>query len=221
MTTDCFQAAHKISMKHPHNQKQKRGNDSSQRLKPTALTDGTGERGRHSTSLTYHPIWPRFRHTSERLDHTTQLGFHPPHFLPICQLTCQALLIPPKTLQLASSLLIHVVFPTVSAAADSSTSCTLTTQSSSFVPLFHSPVEASPLLFLVESDVFQLQRARDEADFTALFHQTADPPVIVELLQIGEIRKQQGFTLLCEMESWLEKPEIILHNLSLKICVFS
>lgn len=82
-------------------------------------------------------------------------------------------------------------------------------------------MEASPLLFLVESDVLQLQRARDEADFTALFHQTADPPVIVELLQIGEIRKQQGFTLLCEMESWLEKPEIILHNLSLKICVFS
>lgn len=82
-------------------------------------------------------------------------------------------------------------------------------------------MEASPLLFLVESDVLQLQRARDEADFTAFFHQTADPPVIVELLQIGEIRKQQGFTLLCEMESWLEKPEIILHNLSLKICVFS
>lgn len=45
-------------------------------------------------------------------------------------------------------------------------------------------MEASPLLFLLESDVFQLQRTRDEADLAAFFHQTADPPVIVELLQI-------------------------------------
>lgn len=49
-----------------------------------------------------------------------------------------------------------------------------------------SPVEASSLLLLLESDVLQLQRTRDESDFTAFFHQTADPPVIVELLQIGE-----------------------------------
>lgn len=47
-----------------------------------------------------------------------------------------------------------------------------------------SPMEASPLLFLLESDVFQLQWTRDEADLAAFFHQTADPPVIVELLQI-------------------------------------
>lgn len=45
-------------------------------------------------------------------------------------------------------------------------------------------MEASPLLFLLESDVFQLQWTRDEADLAAFFHQTADPPVIVELLQI-------------------------------------
>lgn len=47
-----------------------------------------------------------------------------------------------------------------------------------------SPMEASPLLFLLESDVFQLQWTRDEADLAAFFHQTADPPVIVELLQM-------------------------------------
>lgn len=46
-----------------------------------------------------------------------------------------------------------------------------------------SPVEASPLLFLLQADVFQLQWTRDEADLAAFFHQTADPPVIVELLQ--------------------------------------
>lgn len=47
-----------------------------------------------------------------------------------------------------------------------------------------SPVEASSLLFLLESDVFQLQRTGDEADLAAFFHQTAYPPVIVELLKI-------------------------------------
>lgn len=67
------------------------------------------------------------------------------------------------------------VFVTISIDAYSSTSWTLTSQSSS-------PVEASPLLFLLESDVFQLQRARDEANVAAFFHQAADPPVIVELL---------------------------------------
>lgn len=60
--------------------------------------------------------WPRSRHTSERLDHTTQLGFHPPH--PSCLSagsTAKALLIPevalspthPQTLQPSLSLLIH------------------------------------------------------------------------------------------------------------------
>lgn len=56
-----------------------------------------------------------------------------------------------------------------------------------------SPVEASSLLLLLQSNILQLQRTRDESDFTAFFHQTADPPVIVELLQIGEnwMRKHQ------------------------------
>lgn len=67
------------------------------------------------------------------------------------------------------------VFVTISVAAYSPTSWTLTSQSSS-------PVEASSLLFLLESDVFQLQRARDEANVAAFFHQAANPPVIVELL---------------------------------------
>lgn len=52
-------------------------------------------------------------------------------------------------------------------------------------------MEASSLLLLLESDVFQLQGARDEADVTAFFHQTADPPVIVVLLQIEEIKKKK------------------------------
>lgn len=50
--------------------------------------------------------------------------------------------------------------------------------------LADSPVEASSLLLLLESDVFQLQRTRDEADLAAFFHQAADPPVVVELLRI-------------------------------------
>ncbi len=52
-------------------------------------------------------------------------------------------------------------------------------------------MEASSLLFLLKSDVFQLQRARDEADVTAFFDQAADPPVIVVLLQIGETKNGQ------------------------------
>lgn len=50
--------------------------------------------------------------------------------------------------------------------------------------LADSPVEASSLLLLLESDVFQLQGTRDEADLAAFFHQAADPPVVVELLRI-------------------------------------
>ena len=49
-----------------------------------------------------------------------------------------------------------------------------------------SPVEASPFLLLLEPDVLQLQWARDEADVTAFLHQTANPPVIVELLYLSD-----------------------------------
>lgn len=47
----------------------------------------------------------------------------------------------------------------------------------------NSPLDSSPLLLLLEPDVLELQRAGNEADLTALLHQAADPPVIVELLQ--------------------------------------
>lgn len=50
VTTDCFQAAHKISMKHPHNQKQKSGNDSSQRLSP--LEPGKEDGTQHLSHIT-------------------------------------------------------------------------------------------------------------------------------------------------------------------------
>lgn len=58
-----------------------------------------------------------------------------------------------------------------------------------------SPVEASPLLFLLKSDVFQLQWTWDETDLAAFFHQTSDPPVIVELLQILTDKKQSHLHL--------------------------
>lgn len=43
-------------------------------------------------------------------------------------------------------------------------------------------MEAPPLLLLLDADVLQFERAGDEADLTALLHQSADPPVIVVLL---------------------------------------
>lgn len=61
-----------------------------------------------------------------------------------------------------------------------------------------SPVEASSLLLLLQPDVFQLQRARDEADLAAFFHQTADPPVVVELLQIRIDRTLRSIFALSE-----------------------
>lgn len=69
-------------------------------------------------TTTQHPIWWKIlwwlwsRYTSESLDHTAQLGFHPPDIL----LICQPLLIPkvarsqynPKPFKLSLSHLIHV-----------------------------------------------------------------------------------------------------------------
>lgn len=52
------------------------------------------------------------------------------------------------------------------------------------------PLHTALLLLQLGSDVFQLQRAGDEADLTALFHQPPDPPVIIKLLQFGDMRKQ-------------------------------
>lgn len=74
---DCVQAAHKISLKYLHSQTQRR------EMAQASNAHHYG-RGRHTTSLTHHPSWwkilrwPRFRPTSERPDHTTLLGFHPP-----------------------------------------------------------------------------------------------------------------------------------------------
>lgn len=45
------------------------------------------------------------------------------------------------------------------------------------------PLDSSSLLLLLEPDVLELQRAGDEANLAALFHQPADPPVVVELLR--------------------------------------
>lgn len=53
------------------------------------------------------------------------------------------------------------------------------------------PLNTALLLLQLGSDVFQLQRAGDEADLTALFYQPPDPPVIIELLQFSGIREQR------------------------------
>lgn len=45
------------------------------------------------------------------------------------------------------------------------------------------PLDSSSLLLLLEPDVLELQWAGDEANLAALFHQPADPPVVVELLR--------------------------------------
>lgn len=47
-------------------------------------------------------------------------------------------------------------------------------------------VEAAPLLLLLDADVLQAQRARDEADLAALLHQPPYPPVVVVFLQHRE-----------------------------------
>lgn len=114
----------------------------------------------HLASLTallatwHHPIWWKIqcwtwsRHTSEMLDHTTQLGFLPPDFLPVSR-------------RYSSLKWLFPYFP---------------------VLILCSPVEASSLLFLLQSDIFELQRARDEANVTAFLHQATNPPVVVVLL---------------------------------------
>ena len=56
-------------------------------------------------------------------------------------------------------------------------------------------MDAAPLLLLLQADVLQLQGAGDEADLTALLHQPADPPVVVELLQEGGGHVAQGLAL--------------------------
>lgn len=119
VTVDCFQATHKISMKYPHNLKQKRGNDSSQRLSPL------GSRKEDGTQHVSH-ITPSDGTFCGGHDSGTPLrGWTTQHSLQhsISSLSASSparLYSSPKTLQLPSSLLIHVVFSTVSAAADSS-----------------------------------------------------------------------------------------------------
>lgn len=49
--------------------------------------------------------------------------------------------------------------------------------------VLHSPAKTSSLLLLLKADVLQFEGAGDEADVTALLHQTAYPPVIVVFLQ--------------------------------------
>lgn len=75
--------------------------------------------------------------------------------------------------------------------------------------LLNSPVEASSLLFLLESNVFQFQGARDEADVAAFFHQAADPPVIVELLWIEAIRG----TMMCKAFFQGSVPAVVSANI--------
>lgn len=91
-------------------------------------------------------------------------------------------LIPKPSIQPSLSLLIHVstlqnllLIPPPPAFSH---------PSSRQIPLlfFHSPMEASSLLFLLKSDIFQLQRARDETNVTAFLHQATNPPVVVVLL---------------------------------------
>lgn len=153
-----------------------------------------------------------------------QIGFHPPNFLPICQLNCQAPLIPKvalsshETIQLSLSLLIHVsplqflllLIPPPPALSHPSSHPVLL--------VVCSPMKASSLLFLLESDVFQLQWARDEANVTAFFHQTADPPVIVVLLRIRQIKNLQ-ISNYCVRQTVMRKKvemKIMVHYFSLE-----
>ena len=47
-------------------------------------------------------------------------------------------------------------------------------------------MKTASFLFLLNPNVLQAQRTRDEADLTALFHQPAYPPIIVIFLESRE-----------------------------------
>lgn len=69
-------------------------------------------------------------------------------------------------------------------------------------------VEAAPLLLLLDADVLQAQRARDEADLAALLHQPPYPPVIVVFLQHREGFSSQIPSLCdphCSTPHWITK----------------
>lgn len=127
---------------------QKKKSKMTQGENPFSLPTVTEERWWHSTSLmalvaeTHHPIWwkimwwPPSRHTSERLDHTAQLGFLPPDF------PAQP---PGFTHPILYPFLIRMPSLRFSPAADSYASCTLTSQFSPGPPplLTHGSVPSS------------------------------------------------------------------------------